>query len=223
MAANSFVQKFLSRVFGTTAGPAESAPPPEPAFDASGMTPDERGHMLLDLLFASINAEPDSQAKCFALIGAGATLDVRSAEGYTPLHLAAGHSLEKIVQALIAAGAPLEARDNKGNTPLLHIAHYGHGQVCRILLEAGADMDAVNNQGMGAEHIAEDNWSHSFMIEFEKAMPAWQEKRAARETAAREAREREQTAARKVFADGLSAGAIGRIILRPRGTPSKQS
>jgi hypothetical protein len=44
-------------------------------------------------------------------------LDVRDARGYSPLHLAALHGLQRVAQHLLHAGADPHARDNAGRTP----------------------------------------------------------------------------------------------------------
>lgn len=82
-----------------------------------------------------------------------------SADGWTPLHLAAYFGHAKIAELLIAHGADVAARSRNanGNTPL-HAALAGnHKMVAGLLLGAGADVNAADAQGWRPLHLAAAN------------------------------------------------------------------
>ena len=66
------------------------------------------------------------------------TRDVRTAQGSTPLHLAATNPDISALKALIAAGADPNARDADGATPLHMAAYSQNAKHSQLLLEAGS-------------------------------------------------------------------------------------
>ena len=82
-----------------------------------------------------------------------------SADGWTPLHLAAFFGHAKIVELLIARSADVLARSHgaNGNTPL-HAALAGNHQfVAGVLIGHGADVNAPDAQGWRPLHLAAAN------------------------------------------------------------------
>ena len=77
------------------------------------------------------------------LLEAGADLNAREENGWTPLHLAAGSSeTPGIIAALLEAGADLNARDRFGQPPLHTAARSSKiPGIVTALLEAGADLN----------------------------------------------------------------------------------
>ena len=87
------------------------------------------------------------------------TINSFSADGWTPLHLAAFFGHGKIVELLLAAGADLAARsrNTNANTPL-HAALAGnHKLVAGLLIGHGADLNAADGNGWHPLHIAAAN------------------------------------------------------------------
>lgn len=87
------------------------------------------------------------------LLAAGASVNVRTKFGDTPLHGACRHANLKIVSMLIRAGADVNAADGGGDRPL-HWLMQNPGNapgiiaaVGGLLLEAGADAEVKNNKG----------------------------------------------------------------------------
>ena len=80
--------------------------------------------------------------------------DVRTAQGSTPLHLAATNPDTSAMKALIAAGADVMARDNDGATPLHMAAYSSRPTNTQILLEAGADPQAKTDNGRDPGSLA---------------------------------------------------------------------
>lgn len=73
-----------------------------------------------------------------------ATLDERSADGWTPLHLAAFFGHRETAEMLLDRGADTAARSTNdlANTPLHAALAGGRGPVARLLVDRGADLDA---------------------------------------------------------------------------------
>ena len=87
------------------------------------------------------------------------TINAYSADGWTPLHLAAFFGHPKIAELLMARGAAVAARSRNpnGNTPL-HAALAGnHKFVAGILIGHGADVNAADAQGWRPLHLAAAN------------------------------------------------------------------
>jgi uncharacterized protein len=80
----------------------------------------------------------------------GAMVNVYSADGWTPLHLAAHFGHTNTVRWLLGAGADVHAlsRNNLANQPL-HAAAAGQAPVelLTLLLDAGADVNATQRGG----------------------------------------------------------------------------
>ena len=111
----------------------------------------------LDLFEASAAGEIERVER---LLGdAGDTLNAHSADGWTPLHLAAFFGHTKIAEALLARGADVlsRSRNANGNTPL-HAALAGnHKFVAGLLLGRGADVNAPDAAGWRPLHLAAAN------------------------------------------------------------------
>ena len=87
------------------------------------------------------------------------TINTYSADGWTPLHLAAFFGHPKITEMLLAQGADVAARSRNpnGNTPL-HAALVGnHKLVVGLLIGRGADVNAADANGWCPLHLAAAN------------------------------------------------------------------
>ena len=94
------------------------------------------------------------------LLAAGAEVDARDLSGETPLHWAAGRSLDPaVITELVEAGADLNARDGEGNTPLHASRRNTNPAVALLLLELGADPVMVNDSGRVASPMDCSYWN----------------------------------------------------------------
>src|SRR3954470_14025671 len=87
------------------------------------------------------------------------SVNAYSADGWTPLHLAAFFGHRKIAELLLAHEADVLARSRgpNGNTPL-HAALAGnHKFVAALLIGHGADVNAADAQGWRPLHLAAAN------------------------------------------------------------------
>jgi ankyrin repeat protein len=93
------------------------------------------------------------------LLGDAAPVNVHSADGWTPLHLAAFFGHGKIAELLLAHDADVTARsrNSTGNTPL-HAALAGNQKmVAGLLIGRGADVNAADAAGWRPLHLAAAN------------------------------------------------------------------
>lgn len=98
----------------------------------------------------------DDATRVSELIAAGADVDARGQEGFTPLHLAAQEHAVDAASALLDAGPTVDARNDDGNTPLF-VATYnsaGRGEMIKLLREHGADPEAENSYGNNPRGLA---------------------------------------------------------------------
>lgn len=99
-------------------------------------------------------------ARVRALLGSNRELlRSYSADGWTPLHLAAFFGNAEAARVLIEAGAPLEAKSRNGlaNTALNAAAAGDRMEVVRLLLERGADPNARQHGALAPLHSAAFN------------------------------------------------------------------
>jgi uncharacterized protein len=79
-----------------------------------------------------------------------------TADGFTPLHLAAFFGYADSARRLVTAGADVDApaRNSMRNTPLHSAASGAHPECVRVLLDAGAWVDARQQGGWTPLHTA---------------------------------------------------------------------
>jgi uncharacterized protein len=113
----------------------------------------------MDLFEASAAGEIERVERLLDGDAGAAAIHAHSADGWTPLHLAAFFGHTKIAEALLARGAEVAARSRNpnGNTPL-HAALAGnHKFVAGLLLGHGADVNAADAAGWRPLHLAAAN------------------------------------------------------------------
>jgi ankyrin repeat protein len=113
----------------------------------------------LDLFEASAAGEIERVERLLGGDADAAAINAYSADGWTPLHLAAFFGHTKIAEALLAGGADVAARsrNSNGNTPL-HAALAGnHKFVTGLLLGSGADVNTADAAGWRPLHLAAAN------------------------------------------------------------------
>ena len=88
------------------------------------------------------------------LLAAGADVNVRANNGWTPLHRAAATDNVMAIRALLEAGADPAVRDTRGSTPLHAAAQGASPAAMAVLLDAGSDPQALNHDGRTALEVA---------------------------------------------------------------------
>ena len=90
------------------------------------------------------------------LIAEGANVNVRVANGSTPLHYALRfYSKENkdFARILTDNGADVNARDEKGSTPLINAVRSEDVETVRLLLSKGANPNLGSREDNGREHM----------------------------------------------------------------------
>uniref|UniRef100_A0A914I5U7 Uncharacterized protein n=1 Tax=Globodera rostochiensis TaxID=31243 RepID=A0A914I5U7_GLORO len=122
---------------------------------AQGMDPnlhDAHGESLL----TSAAGIEENRAVIVQLVGGGAHLDFRNAEGQTCMHKAAFLSVADNVRTLLELGASPNYRDLIGLTPLYYnmLNTDSNPEVAQMLLAEAAELDVVDMHGNSAMHQA---------------------------------------------------------------------
>jgi|GEM_PF-1193126 len=94
------------------------------------------------------------------LLELGASVHARSADGDTPLILAAVQGSSAVVNRLLDKGSDIEARNGHGLTALMEAAFWGNTEVVKTLVERGADVHAVDCKGRTAFDWAGEEERH---------------------------------------------------------------
>jgi len=101
------------------------------------------------LMLACGSHEGDPAETVKILLAAGAQVNSKNENGWTPLIHAAYMGNVGALTLLVNRKAALEAADQTGRTPLYHAAGNGRLECVKILLAAGARVDVVNERGVG--------------------------------------------------------------------------
>ena len=107
-----------------------------------------------DIYSASMNGRPTEVRE--AVAKDAASVNSFSADGWTPLHLAAFFGCRECIGILLDAGANVNERSKNAmqNMPLHAAAAGRHTEIVRILLERGAWVNARQHGGWTALHAA---------------------------------------------------------------------
>ncbi len=81
------------------------------------------------------------------LLAKGASVNIKSKSGSSPLHFASVLGVPDIVELLISHGAELDAKGEGGTTPLFLAARYDRNEVAEILLAHGAKSEVLSIEG----------------------------------------------------------------------------
>ena len=87
-------------------------------------------------------------------LGHGDEFETWSADGETPLMVAALANAARAAEELLERGAEHDARNERGSTPLHFAALHDAHEVAKLLLDRGADLDAQDRDGMAPLHRA---------------------------------------------------------------------
>jgi TolB-like protein len=90
------------------------------------------------------------------LIAAGADVNEKSPENFSPLHWAAEKGRTEIARLLIEKGANVKLLSESYGTPLMVASYRGHKDVVNLLLEKGADPAATDAYGKTALNYAQE-------------------------------------------------------------------
>ena len=79
-------------------------------------------------------------------LAAGAEVNAKDEDGWTPLHLAAEEGHKETLKLLIDKGADVHAGDKDGDSPLAWAVYSNHMDIVKLLIAAGADVNVKNNK-----------------------------------------------------------------------------
>ncbi len=80
-------------------------------------------------------------------------INIKEADGQTPLHIAARVNRVEIARLLLAHGARVNEEDVYGKTPLFGAARMGSREMIELLTAHGADINARNSDGWTPLHL----------------------------------------------------------------------
>ncbi|XP_060795530.1 poly [ADP-ribose] polymerase tankyrase-2-like isoform X1 [Neoarius graeffei] len=106
---------------------------------------------------ASASPYPKRKQVCEILLRKGASINDKTNDLLTPLHLAAEKSHNDIIEILVKHEAKVNAVDSQGQTPLHRAAQCGHLQSCRLLMSAGSDPLITSLQGFTPSQLSNDS------------------------------------------------------------------
>jgi ankyrin repeat protein len=116
-------------------------------------------------LFEDIVFQDDSEA-FYALIDAGANVNLQNKYGWTLLHIAIRRDRRDMVAYLLENGADIDKTDGVGWTPLMESIMDDMPELCGYLLEKGADVTIANLRGATAPMLVQKfgrtNMAHYF-------------------------------------------------------------
>ncbi|XP_030629548.1 LOW QUALITY PROTEIN: poly [ADP-ribose] polymerase tankyrase-2-like [Chanos chanos] len=106
---------------------------------------------------ASTSPYPKRKQVCELLLRKGASVNEKTKDFLTPLHLTAEKSHNDVLEVLIKHEAKVNAVDSLGQTALHRAAHCGHLQTCRLLLNAGCDPLITSLQGFSPSQLGNES------------------------------------------------------------------
>ncbi|XP_042313631.1 poly [ADP-ribose] polymerase tankyrase-2 isoform X4 [Sceloporus undulatus] len=100
---------------------------------------------------------PKRKQVCELLLRKGASINEKTKDFLTPLHVASEKAHSDVIEVLVKHEAKVNALDNLGQTSLHRAAHCGHLQTCRLLLSSGCDPSIVSLQGFTASQMGNES------------------------------------------------------------------
>lgn len=97
---------------------------------------------------------PDGEAILKLLLDQGASIDLKTEKGATPLHHATQKDQKELISLLIERKADVNAADCHGQTPLHCAVHKGQKELISFLIERKADVNASDCSGYTPLHCA---------------------------------------------------------------------
>ncbi len=117
---------------------------------AAGVNPNLTGDLVPYGPLHAAAALTGSRELLKLLLDAGAPLEKKDSQGYSPLHCAVEDGRTDNVRFLIERGANVAAPALDGRTPLHSAAQTGHVEILRLLIERGAAVNATERNGATA-------------------------------------------------------------------------
>lgn len=108
---------------------------------------------LIDMFFAA--AKTGQQDVVSTFLSHGFPVDVKNAQGFTPLMMAAYYGHQNVVTSLLSYGADRCLRDHKGHTALMGAIVKAEWSIAKQLRKIDCDVNAKKNNQMTAEEFAQ--------------------------------------------------------------------
>ncbi|MDR0878441.1 MAG: ankyrin repeat domain-containing protein, partial [Treponema sp.] len=131
------------------------------ALDLALARPDSRNHMeAAERLILAGGYSENPLFSCFAPAVRSSNYNIRTADGLTPLHYAAGAGYAGLITFLIEKKADVNAKSASGATPLHEAARSGNISVMESLIARGAEVNTQDAKGNSVLHIGIPPASH---------------------------------------------------------------
>ncbi|MEZ5477051.1 MAG: ankyrin repeat domain-containing protein, partial [Thiolinea sp.] len=126
---------------------------------------DQDGNTALHNLLGAYSLSADQAAFVARLLRARPKLDIRNAEGKTPLYLALEQQHQEQAMALLAAGADPNLADKEGVTPLVFAVRHNDKALLQALLDKGAAVNLQDKSGQNPLFALVDSGTATDLID----------------------------------------------------------
>jgi ankyrin repeat protein len=131
------------------------------ALDLALSRPDSRDHIeIAEKLILAGGYSENPLFAYFAPAVRSSNYNIRMADGFALIHLAAQEAYTGLLDFLMAKRVDINIKNSSGATPLHEAARAGHVSIMETLIDRGADLNAQDAKGNSVMHIAVPPHAH---------------------------------------------------------------